>query len=57
MNGSKLSRLFAPTVTIISLAAWLARPAYAASRPRRKVKYVPRHARPRKVIAAAGAGR
>lgn len=56
MNGSKLSRILAPTVTIISLAAWLARPSYAPSRPRRRVKYVPRHARLRKVIAAAGAG-
>jgi len=46
MNGSKLSRIFAPTVTIISLAVWLAWP---ASRPRRKAKYVPRHARPRPV--------
>jgi hypothetical protein len=49
MNGSKLSRIFPPTVTIISLAAWLAWPAYPASRPKRKVKYVPRHARPGKV--------
>jgi hypothetical protein len=49
MNGSKLSRIFAPTVTIISLAAWLAWPAYRVSRPRRKAKYAPRHARPAKV--------
>jgi hypothetical protein len=54
MNGSKLPRIFAPTVTIISLAAWLAWPAYAASRPRRKVKYVPRHACPRKVTPRWG---
>jgi hypothetical protein len=48
MNGSKLPRIFAPTVTIISLAAWLAWSAYAASHPRRKAKYVPRHSRPRR---------
>jgi len=44
-NGSKLSRIIAPIVTIISLAAWLIWPAYAASRPRRKASYVPRHVR------------
>jgi hypothetical protein len=54
MNGSKLARTFAPAMTIISLATWLSWPAYAASRPRRKAHYVPRHARPRKV---SGAGR
>jgi hypothetical protein len=51
MNGSKLSRIFAPTAAIISLAAWLAWPAYAASRPGRKARYVPRHARAGKVTA------
>jgi hypothetical protein len=54
MNGSKLSRIFAPAVTIISLAAWLTWPTYAASRPRRKANYVPRHARPGKVTPAVG---
>jgi hypothetical protein len=49
MNGSKVSRIFAPAVTIISLAAGLAWPTYAASRPSRKAHYVPRHARPGKV--------
>jgi hypothetical protein len=54
MNGSKLTRIFAPTVTIISLAAWLGWPPYAISRPRRKAKYVPRHARPGKVTPRWG---
>ncbi len=49
MNGSKLSRIFAPAVTIIPLAVWLTLPAHAASRLRRKATYVPRHARPGKV--------
>jgi hypothetical protein len=48
MNRSRLARIFAPTLTIISLAAWLIWPANAASRPRRKAHYVPRHARPGK---------
>jgi hypothetical protein len=47
MNGSKIARIFAPAVTIISLAAWPIWPAYAASRPRGKANYVPRHARPK----------
>jgi hypothetical protein len=47
--NAKLSRIFATTVTAISFSAWLAWPAYAASRPRRKAKYVPRHARAGKV--------
>jgi hypothetical protein len=47
MNGSKLSRIIAPIVTIISLTAWLMWPAHTAS-PRRKAHYVPRHARPGK---------
>jgi hypothetical protein len=46
MNGSKLSRIFAPAVTIISLAAWLTWPVSEVSRLRRKATYVPRHARP-----------
>jgi hypothetical protein len=54
MNGSNLSRIIAPTVTIISLAGWLIWPAYAASRPRRKANYMPRHARPGKVTPQWG---
>jgi hypothetical protein len=61
MNGSHLSRIVAPIVTTISLAARLTLVAYAASRPRWRAHYVPRHARPRKatppariVIATAG---
>jgi hypothetical protein len=49
MNGSKLAGIFAPAVTIISLAAWLSWPTYAPSRRRRKAHYVPRHARAGKV--------
>jgi hypothetical protein len=49
MNGSKLSRIFAPAVTIISLAAWLTWPAHEVGRLRRKASYVPRHARAGKV--------
>jgi hypothetical protein len=51
MNGSKLSRIFAPAVTSVFLVAWLAWPAYVASRPGRKTRYVPRHARPAAVPA------
>lgn len=63
MNGSHLSRMTAPVVTTISLAARLILAAYAASHPRWRAHYVPRHARPRKatpparmVIATAGNG-
>jgi hypothetical protein len=50
MTGSNLSRMIAPIVTIISLTAWPIWPAYPASRRGRKANYVPRHARPGKVI-------
>jgi hypothetical protein len=54
MNGSNLSRIIAPIVTVISLAAWLTWPAYAASRPRQKAHYVPRHARPGRITPQWG---
>jgi hypothetical protein len=61
MNGSHLSRIVAPIVTTIFLAARLISVAYAASRPRWRAHYIPRHERPRKatppariIIATAG---
>jgi hypothetical protein len=48
MNRSKLSRLFTPAVTVVSLASWVIWSAYVAGRPLRKASYAPRHARPRR---------
>src|SRR5487761_89673 len=54
MNGSHLSRIIAPIVTTISLAARLILVAYAAGHPRWRARYVPRHRRSGKPTRAPG---